>query len=184
LLDAVAAGWLGSSVGLADDSQNVVERLVQRLAVQDNPRNVGVLGSECVGGNSDLVHDVVGQILVVVASVELGPVIAELLGALLAIGRWVALFQAQDVWEPLSGGVVQVLATGFNHVALALVGSMLASESLVRVLSGISVRPQVQFKDIKDALGFHSFCEVASDEIMASRAKTLEIQVKFDFGLC
>lgn len=181
--NAVASRRLGACVGLADDAQNVVERLVQRLAVQHDPWNVSVLGAERVGGNSDLVHDGVRQVLVVVAGVELVPVISQLGGALLAVSRWVALFQAQNVREPLSSGVVEVLSAGLNHVALALVGAVLASEGLVSVLSGIAIRPQVQFQNVRHALGFHGFGQIPNDEVMASRAQTLEVEVQFNLGL-
>jgi len=171
LLLAGATRRLGAGVRSADLGQDVVERLVQGLAVEDHPRHVLLGRRELLGLLGNDVHHVVRHRLVVDAGVDLGPVVLERRGALLAVVRRVALLEALDPREPLCHIGIHVLAASFDSVALAFGSTMLASESLVRILAGVSIRPQSQVKDGGHTRGGHSAGKIPGDEGLAARSK-------------
>jgi len=138
-----------------------------------------------IGFLSNGVHHAVGDGLISDASINAGPVQASLSSALGAIVVRSAGLEAANVGPPF-GSVVEAsepLSASLDHVALAFVGTMLASEGFVRVLASVSIRPQTQIHDAKNAGRFHSSIQVSRDEGFAPRSQTFIVKIKLHFLL-
>jgi hypothetical protein len=111
----------------------------------------------------------------------LGPVEAEVLGAGLSsspVGG--CFFEADDEGNCLTVLLIELQRTGLNHVALALLGPVLADDLPVASrLPAVGVTPgiEVEITDFPEVLGAGCGLEGAKDELSALWADGLEVEV-------